>query len=53
MAIYEREKEYIRLLSERSYKIPELAKALYVSEPTVRRDVICMKNNGLIESKKG
>ena len=53
MAIYEREKEYIRLLSEHPYKIAELAKVLYISEPTVRRDIICMKNNDLIECKKG
>lgn len=53
MSIYEREKDYIRLLTERSYKITELSQALYISEPTVRRDVICMKKNGLIESNRG
>jgi DeoR/GlpR family transcriptional regulator of sugar metabolism len=53
MSIYEREKDYIRLLTERSYKITELSQALYISEPTVRRDVVSMKKNGLIESNRG
>ena len=53
MAIYEREKEYIRLLSERAHKISELAQMLYISEPTVRRDIICMKKNELVECNHG
>ena len=53
MPIYEREKEYIRLLTDRAYKISELSKALYISEPTARRDVEAMKNNGLVECHRG
>jgi len=53
MSLYEREKEYIRLLSERNHKISELSKALYISEPTVRRDVLSMRNKDLVESRRG
>ena len=53
MAIYTREKEYIRLLTERAYKVEELSRALYISEPTVRRDVAAMKKNELVECKRG
>ena len=53
MATYNREREYVRLLTERSYRVAELAKALYISEPTVRRDIIIMKKNELVECKRG
>lgn len=53
MAIYEREKEYIVLLSERSYKVSELSKVLFISQPTVRRDIIAMKQNGIVECNRG
>ena len=39
MPIYERENSYINLLSERSYTVKELSEALFISEPTVRRDI--------------
>ena len=39
MSIHERENKYINLLSERNYTVKELSNALFISEPTVRRDV--------------
>ena len=53
MAIYNREKAYIRLLTERPYTVKELAEILYISEPTVRRDVRQMIENDLIECVRG
>lgn len=53
MPIYDREKEYLRLLSERELTVSELASRLFVSEPTVRRDVVAMKEKELVSSKRG
>lgn len=53
MPIYEREKNYISLLAEREYTISELSKILFVSEPTVRRDVLSMKKDELVECVRG
>lgn len=53
MPIYEREKEYIKLLGERMYTVAELSKILFISEPTVRRDIRSMKKNELIECERG
>ena len=53
MPIYEREKEYLRILSEREHTVSELAARLYVSEPTVRRDVVAMREKELVSSKRG
>ena len=53
MPIYEREKEYISLLAEREYTISELSKILFVSEPTVRRDILSMKKDELVECVRG
>lgn len=53
MAIYERENDYIRLLTQGGHSVKDLAKALFISEPTVRRDIIQMKKKGLVESSKG
>lgn len=44
---------YIQLLSERSFKISELAKRLFVSEPTVRRDVNKISKTGLLSCSNG
>lgn len=43
MSIYEREDEYITWLSQRPYTVKELAGKLFISEPTVRRDIAAMK----------
>ena len=53
MPIYEREKKYIKLLSEREYTVSELAAQLFISEPTVRRDLSSMKQSELVDSKRG
>lgn len=53
MPIYDREKEYLRLLSERELTVSELATRLYVSEPTVRRDILAMKERELVNSRRG
>lgn len=53
MPIYEREREYIKLLSSKDYTVSELSKILFVSEPTVRRDIRFMKKNELIECERG
>lgn len=53
MSIYERENEYIRILTEREYTVKELANLLFVSEPTVRRDVTELLKKDLITRKRG
>ncbi len=53
MPIYEREEEYIKLLSVSNCTVKNLSKKLFISEPTVRRDINAMKQKGLIESKRG
>ncbi len=53
MSIYERENSYINLLSERSYTVKELAEALFVSEPTVRRDINELISKDLVTRKNG
>ena len=53
MSIYSRENEYIQVLSKRDYSVKELAKALFISEPTVRRDIIAMKDKELISCQRG
>ena len=42
MPIYEREEEYIKLLSVSNYTVKNLSKKLFISEPTVRRDINAM-----------
>ncbi len=53
MPIYNRENEYLQLLSEREYTVSELAQKLYVSEPTVRRDIQVLKKKNVLECKNG
>ncbi|MBO5479957.1 MAG: DeoR family transcriptional regulator [Clostridia bacterium] len=48
MAIYNREEEYVKLLTERTYTVKELAQKLFVSEPTVRRDILLLKKKELV-----
>ena len=51
MAINERQNEILRTLKEsKTASVNALAKALYVSEATIRRDLAEMKSRGLIES---
>ncbi len=54
MAITERQNDILRRLKEnKSAQVNELAKALYVSEATIRRDLAEMKSMGLIERSHG
>ncbi len=53
MPIYEREEEYIRLLSDHGRTVKELSRILFISEPTVRRDISVLKKKELITSRRG
>lgn len=53
MSIYERENKYIQILSEKEYSINELSKILFISEPTVRRDINILTKKGFIQCKRG
>ena len=53
MSVYNRENQYISLLAQKPHSIKELAEKLFISEPTVRRDIIVLKEKGLVNSKKG
>ena len=53
MSIFNREEKYLRLLSEREYSVKELSEKLFISEPTVRRDIISLKKKDLITSHRG
>lgn len=54
MALTERQNEILRWLKEnKTAGVNELAKELFVSEATIRRDLAEMKNMGLIERSHG
>lgn len=53
MAIYNREDEYIKLLSEREHTVKELSDKLFISEPTVRRDIIVLRDKEILDCKRG
>ena len=53
MAIYSRDEEYVKLLSVRDYTIKELARTLFISEPTVRRDILRLKEKNLVSCERG
>ena len=53
MAIFNREDEYIKILSERDHTVHELSRKLFISEPTVRRDVLVLKDKNIVECKRG
>lgn len=53
MALYSREDEYINFLSKRDYTVKELAKVLFISEPTVRRDIVAMREKQLVTCRRG
>ena len=53
MSIYNRENQYISLLAQKPHPVKELAEKLFISEPTVRRDIIVLREKGLVTSKKG
>ena len=54
MALTDRQNEILKTLREnKSASVTELAKDLYVSEATIRRDLAEMKSMGLIERSHG
>ena len=53
MSTYKRESEYIRLLAGRDHTVKELAEKLFISEPTVRRDIALLKEKEILVSKNG
>ena len=53
MPLYDREKKYIDFLIEGTLTVKELSKKLFISEPTVRRDIIALEKKELIICKRG
>lgn len=53
MSIYNREKQYINLLAQNSHSVKELSEKLFISEPTVRRDIILLQERELLTCKRG
>ena len=53
MPIYEREEKYISFLTEREYTVRELAEKLFLSEPTVRRDMLILEKKEIVARKRG
>lgn len=53
MSFYEREKTYIRLLSNKECSVRELSEKLFISEPTVRRDIAILKRKEIVTGKRG
>ena len=53
MSIHNREELYIKLLSEREHTVEELANKLFISEPTVRRDILVLEKKDIITRKRG
>ena len=53
MSIYTREDQYINILAQKPYSVKELSARLYVSEATVRRDIVLLKEKGLISCERG
>ena len=53
MSIYTRENRYISLLSQRAYSVKELSEKLFISEPTVRRDIALLQEKEILICKRG
>ena len=53
MSVYNRENQYINLLAEGSRSVKELSEKLFISEPTVRRDIILLQKKELLTCKRG
>lgn len=53
MSIYTRENQYINLLVQKSHSVKELSEKLFISEPTVRRDIVLLKEKELVTCKRG
>ena len=53
MSLYNRENQYINLLAQKPYSVKELAEKLFISEPTVRRDLVFLQKKELLSCKRG
>lgn len=53
MPIYNREDSYIKILTERTHTVKELADKLFLSEPTVRRDIVQLKRKNILSCTNG
>ncbi len=53
MPIYAREQQYIALLANEPHTVRELSEKLFVSEPTVRRDIAVMREKELVDCRRG
>ncbi len=53
MSIANREEEYLRLLRQRPHTVKELSEILYISQPTVRRDIASLREKELLVSLRG
>lgn len=53
MSFHQRESLYLKILSEREHSIIEISKKLFISEPTVRRDIKELENRRLIIRQRG
>lgn len=53
MSLYNRENQYIKLLAQKPHSVKELSEKLFISEPTVRRDIILLQKKELLTCKRG
>lgn len=53
MSIHEREQQYISILSVGEHTIEMLAQKLFISEPTVRRDILILEKKEIVTRKRG
>ena len=53
MSVYKRENQYISLLAQKPHSIKELSEKLFISEPTVRRDIVSLREKELLTCKRG
>ena len=53
MPVYHREDQYIHLLAQKPHSVKELSRKLFVSEPTVRRDVALLQEREMLTCKRG
>ena len=53
MSIYNRENQYVNLLVQKPHSVKELSEKLFISEPTVRRDIKILEKRELVVCRRG
>lgn len=53
MSLFNRENQYINLLAQKPHSVKELSEKLFISEPTVRRDITLLKEKEILTCKRG